>query len=328
MSVTLQPSNSIGFNRPLTQNVKRSLNITNPNADPVSFKIKTTAPKLYCVRPNSGKVDPGQTVEVQVMLQAMKEEPPLNAKCKDKFLIQSMLIPPEKAALPLHDLWTTPEGEEPGKIHSQKVKVNYLPPEGHPLDEEDEFPHRMSMMSGVTGVAADDAVTLVWHRQRKTQYVRRSGDQFSIMHEPSSRQTIVERPATPLDYSSQPEEPSREESTGGVGVINVNVHSPQPPPPVPALVAPAPSEPNPELVAKYTDAQAEIQRLRALLPHGTSPTVLRERHRSNRPQSDDGTVVGSEVTYVSDASLQPEGVPLQVVVIISLLVFITTYLFF
>ena len=38
------------------------------------------------------------------MLQAMKEEPPLNAKCKDKFLIQTMLIPPEKAALALHDL--------------------------------------------------------------------------------------------------------------------------------------------------------------------------------------------------------------------------------
>jgi hypothetical protein len=31
---------------PLTQNVKRSLNITNPNADPISYKIKTTAPKV------------------------------------------------------------------------------------------------------------------------------------------------------------------------------------------------------------------------------------------------------------------------------------------
>jgi vesicle-associated membrane protein-associated protein A len=121
-------------------------------------------------------------------------------------------------------------------------------------------------------------------------------------------------------------------------VINVNVHSPQPPPPAPALVAPAPSEPNPEFVAKFMDAQAEIQRLRALLAavpdpssvasSGTSPTVLRERHRSSRPQSDEGTVVGSEATYVSDASLQPEGVPLQVVVIVALLVFITTYLFF
>jgi hypothetical protein len=35
---------------PLTQNVKRSISITNPNADPVSFKIKTTAPKVRASR--------------------------------------------------------------------------------------------------------------------------------------------------------------------------------------------------------------------------------------------------------------------------------------
>jgi vesicle-associated membrane protein-associated protein A len=107
----------------------------------------------------------------------MKEEPPLNAKCKDKFLIQSMLIPPEKAALPPHDLvrlsppvkpfiipffiltsqWNVSEGEEQGKVHSQKVKVNYLPPDGQPpLEEEDELPHRTSMRSGM---ASDDAVS-------------------------------------------------------------------------------------------------------------------------------------------------------------------------
>ena len=40
----------------------------------------------------------------KVTLQAMKEEPPLNAKCKDKFVIQSMLIPPEKAGMSLRDL--------------------------------------------------------------------------------------------------------------------------------------------------------------------------------------------------------------------------------
>ena len=40
----------------------------------------------------------------KVLLQAMKEEPPLNAKCKDKFLIQSTLITPEKESLPLADL--------------------------------------------------------------------------------------------------------------------------------------------------------------------------------------------------------------------------------
>ncbi|KAI0270054.1 PapD-like protein [Gloeopeniophorella convolvens] len=325
MSVNLQPSNSLGFNRPLTQNVKRSLQITNPNDDPVSFKIKTTAPKLYCVRPNSGKVDPGQTVEVQVMLQAMKEEPPLNAKCKDKFLIQSMLITPDKAALSPHDLWNLPEGENVSKVHSQKVKVNYLPPEGQPLEEEDE--HRTSIMSGV----APDDVHYATVKGRPSTYGP-PAEQFSIMQDPSDH-AIVERPATPLDYSAQQEEsPSREEPAGGVGVINVNVHSPQPPPPAPApLVAPPPpSEPSPEFLAKYKDAQAEIQRLRSLLaavPDPSSPTELRERHRS-RPRSDDGTVVDSEVTYASEASMQPEGVPLQVVVIIALLVFVTTYLFF
>lgn len=38
------------------------------------------------------------------MLQAMKDEPPLAAKCKDKFLIQSTTITPEKEALPLADM--------------------------------------------------------------------------------------------------------------------------------------------------------------------------------------------------------------------------------
>lgn len=35
------------------------------------------------------------------MLQALKEDPPLNTKCKDKFLIQSTIITPEKEALPV-----------------------------------------------------------------------------------------------------------------------------------------------------------------------------------------------------------------------------------
>ena len=38
------------------------------------------------------------------MLQAMKEEPALAAKCKDKFLIQSTTITPEKETLPLSDI--------------------------------------------------------------------------------------------------------------------------------------------------------------------------------------------------------------------------------
>lgn len=38
------------------------------------------------------------------MLQAMKEDLPINTKCKDKFLIQSTVITPEKESLPLQDI--------------------------------------------------------------------------------------------------------------------------------------------------------------------------------------------------------------------------------
>lgn len=44
------------------------------------------------------------TVTRLVMLQPMKEEPPLSAKCKDKFLIQSTLITPEKETKDLQDI--------------------------------------------------------------------------------------------------------------------------------------------------------------------------------------------------------------------------------
>lgn len=49
---------------PFTRQLTKTLAIHNPHARPVGFKIKTTAPKQYCVRPNAGRVEPGETVEV------------------------------------------------------------------------------------------------------------------------------------------------------------------------------------------------------------------------------------------------------------------------
>ena len=45
--------------------------LKNANASSyVAFKIKTTAPKRYCVRPNSGLLAPDDIMDVKVMLQA------------------------------------------------------------------------------------------------------------------------------------------------------------------------------------------------------------------------------------------------------------------
>ncbi|KAG5391650.1 hypothetical protein IGI04_021613 [Brassica rapa subsp. trilocularis] len=60
----------------------------------VAFKVKTTSPKKYCVRPNVGVVAPKSSCEFSVIMQAFKEPPP-DMVCKDKFLIQSTAVPEE-----------------------------------------------------------------------------------------------------------------------------------------------------------------------------------------------------------------------------------------
>jgi len=50
---------------PLTRVVKQNLTIENPHDKAVAFKVKPTAPKLYCVRPNSDVIPPNSSIDVQ-----------------------------------------------------------------------------------------------------------------------------------------------------------------------------------------------------------------------------------------------------------------------
>ena len=52
----------------LRKNVTATLSLHNPGSDRVAFKLKTTAPKKFAVRPSSGIVEPGTTKEVHVSL--------------------------------------------------------------------------------------------------------------------------------------------------------------------------------------------------------------------------------------------------------------------
>jgi len=51
------------FSGPFSTVVTSELKLTNPSGKKAAFKVKTTAPKRYCVRPNSGLLEPnGQVV--------------------------------------------------------------------------------------------------------------------------------------------------------------------------------------------------------------------------------------------------------------------------
>ncbi|XP_048452149.1 vesicle-associated membrane protein-associated protein A-like [Rhincodon typus] len=70
----LDPPVELKFKGPFTDVVTTNLKLKNPADRKVCFKVKTTAPRRYCVRPNSGIIDPGTTVTVSVMLQPLKDD--------------------------------------------------------------------------------------------------------------------------------------------------------------------------------------------------------------------------------------------------------------
>ena len=49
---------------PFTEIVTADLKLSNPSKKRICFKVKTTAPKQYCVRPNNGLIEPGAVTHV------------------------------------------------------------------------------------------------------------------------------------------------------------------------------------------------------------------------------------------------------------------------
>mmetsp|Transcript_12113 Transcript_12113/g.21443 ORF Transcript_12113/g.21443 Transcript_12113/m.21443 type:complete len:245 (-) Transcript_12113:601-1335(-) len=80
------------FRFALNKQLLATITINNPLSARVAFKIKTTAPKKYVVRPSSGVVDAHGSVSVQVIMQAQKEYPADFANCKDKFMVQTTAL--------------------------------------------------------------------------------------------------------------------------------------------------------------------------------------------------------------------------------------------
>ncbi|XP_060538027.1 vesicle-associated membrane protein-associated protein A isoform X1 [Pantherophis guttatus] len=89
--LVLDPPTDLKFKGPFTDVVTTNLKLRNPSERKICFKVKTTAPRRYCVRPNSGIIDPGTSVTVSVMLQPFDYDP--NEKSKHKFMVQTIFAP-------------------------------------------------------------------------------------------------------------------------------------------------------------------------------------------------------------------------------------------
>lgn len=144
-------------------------------------------------------------------------------------------------------------------------------------------------------------------------------DSFVVAHEEQSR--VEERHEARLNPSPEHRQPSP------VPIVNVNVHTPTAPEPSTnsGNVSDARER---ELIAKLSEAQEEIQRLRAILSQ--TPDTAELRHRGPKSETtamSDMDAVSEAGTFLQRNPLQ-EGASPQQVGIIALLVFIITYLFF
>ncbi|KAH0466030.1 hypothetical protein IEQ34_006133 [Dendrobium chrysotoxum] len=109
----------------LRKQISCSLQLSNKTDDHIAFKVKTTNPKKYCVRPNNGIVLPRSICDVVVTMQAQREAP-ADIQCKDKFLVQSAVIDPGTLA---KDITAEMFSRESGnKVDEVKLRVVYVSP--------------------------------------------------------------------------------------------------------------------------------------------------------------------------------------------------------
>lgn len=87
--LTISPADQLTFVAELGgREVYDVITLTNTLVYPIAFKVKTTAPEKYRVRPSTGVVKPGEAFEVYVYLQPGY----INTVDKDKFLVMAMEV--------------------------------------------------------------------------------------------------------------------------------------------------------------------------------------------------------------------------------------------
>ena len=287
MSVEIEPL-ELSFRRPFTVEVSQILTIKNPNSSPVAFKVKTTAPKQYCVRPNAGRIEPGQQFDVTVLLQAMKAEPPADAKCRDKFLVQSVSITPDKE---FSSIAAVLESTEKSQLQERKIRVNWLPAGGDTDGASDSIPP----------VAVTPSKPSAANGSLDTPEVSRT---FSS---PSATADSSQSPAPPA-YSESRAQPASQETK---------------PEPAKSVVSQAASTVSATAQATYEELKAKLAQAEAQI---VSLQESGLRQRNVKGAVEDVKKPAAEMAQAVKQTV--EGVPVQIVALLCLLSFLLAYFFF
>ncbi|KAJ3150278.1 phosphatidylinositol-binding protein scs2 [Geranomyces michiganensis] len=277
------PDKEITFSPPFTAVSKRSLVVANthPTA-PAAFKIKTTAPKQYCVRPNSGRVAAGSSVEVQVMLQALKEDAAAAAptKSKDKFLVQYISLPADVMQL---------EGDELAsrlaELWAQAEQLKKTSPDAASSVLTEKKLRCVFAAEGAGGVGGGEDVTGTTASRRRSSSAAPYQAEFADASDASgaaasAANTTVTAAAAAAPLVSAPRATALI-PTDAPPAYNQPTH-PHPPAPAPA---PAPSASIAQVTVRPTPLPAAPATVQALQPQPQPPSLLQQTHQPDFPSA-------------------------------------------
>ncbi|KAL1517608.1 hypothetical protein ABEB36_001349 [Hypothenemus hampei] len=172
----IEPQNELKFVGPFNQPVSSYMKLSNPSDKKVMFKIKTTAPKKYCVRPNSGVLQAGENTQIAICLQPFLYDPA--ERNKHKFMVQTAFAP-ENDLIPWETIWKelAPDQlmdsklrcvfEIPAQDQSQNATVSDMQTDGVHNDSN-EVPKNQDIHSGGDSIELQRATKEI-HRLREVE---------------------------------------------------------------------------------------------------------------------------------------------------------------
>jgi len=160
----IDPPVELTFTGPFDDAVSSTITLTNPSELKVCYKIKTTAPKIYCVKPKSGVIDPKEEVNITVTLQPYDFDP--REKNRHKFMVLSMYAP--SGEFDQESLWKKPDST---KLMDSKLNCTFVFPESNEVEVDSD-----SWQSPGFGSGDSESVTIKeWKKMEKFLQLERLG---------------------------------------------------------------------------------------------------------------------------------------------------------
>ncbi|KAK5787739.1 hypothetical protein VI817_010236 [Penicillium citrinum] len=235
------------------------------------------------------------------MSKAMKDEPATDAKCKDKFLVQSVAVTPDMEHANVTSIF---EKSPKSSVIERKIRVTWLAPDAA-LDESKGANEsvRVDFLGSMNNLYTDLPSTQILDDEPPAY--NSPGGTFETPAPGTKKTTEQTSPVPAPDFSEKPKPESPQASEPASTFSNAKA----------AVSSALPS--SDDLKAQLAEANAQIQRLKDRL----ADQGLRQRKTG-------GDAKAAPATMQQSHAQTESGVPVQMVAGLCLLSFLIAYFFF